>query len=256
MIANYHTHTWRCNHAAGEDASYVQSALEAGMGILGFSDHTPYFFPGEDYSSFRMWPEQFPGYCQSVEQLKREYRGKVEVHLGVEAEYYPSLFSGLLPYLQENGVEYLLLGQHYIRNEMDGVSAGNATADTDVLKTYCHQVMDAMNTGLFTYFAHPDFVHYVGDRGKYRQYMKQVIKEAKSCDLPLEMNLLGVREDRHYPNPDFWELVAEENCRVILGADAHKPEVFLNTSAEEKALSQLKALGLEPMKTLQLRKIL
>jgi histidinol-phosphatase (PHP family) len=82
-----------------------------------------------------------------------------------------------------------------------------------------------------------------------------MIREAKSCNIPLEMNLLGVREDRHYPNSDFWEIVAEENCPVIIGADAHTPEVFASTLAEEKALAWLKKLGLTPMQTIPLRKI-
>ncbi len=255
MIANYHTHTYRCGHAEGRDEEYVQSALEAGIEILGFSDHTPYFFPGDHYSRFRMRPELFSGYCESVNALKEDYKGKVEIHLGVEAEYYPALFPKLLPFLQENGVEYMLLGQHYIRNETDGVYSGWVTADADVLKTYCHQTMDAMNTGLFTYFAHPDLLQFAGEEKIYRQYMKEVCREAKSCNVPLEMNLLGVREDRHYPNPHFWELVAEENCPVIIGVDAHSPEVFSNTLAEEKALAWLKNLGLTPLETVQLRSI-
>lgn len=255
MIENYHTHTYRCGHASGEDEEYAQAALEAGIEILGFSDHTPYFFPGEHYSRFRMRPEAFPGYCQSVRELRDAYQGKMEIHLGVEAEYYPKLFLQLLPYLQDHGVEYLLLGQHYIRNETDGVYSGHATTDQEVLKTYCYQTMDAMNTGLFTYFAHPDLIRYEGDNKLYLQYMRQLAREAKSCDVPLEMNLLGVREDRHYPNKVFWEIVAEENCPVILGSDAHDPEVFNSSLDEEKALARLKDLGLTPLKTVALRPI-
>ena len=255
MIANYHTHSYRCNHASGEDEEYVQSALEAGVEILGFSDHTPYFFPGDHYSRFRMRPELFPDYCQSVNALKADYKGKVEIHLGVEAEYYPNLFPKLLSFLQDSGVEYLLLGQHHIRNEVDGVYSGHVTFHEDVLKTYCYQTMDAMNTGLFTYFAHPDLLHYLGDRAKYQAYMRPVVKEAKNCNVPLEMNLLGIREDRHYPNPAFWELVAEENAPVVLGVDAHDPANFAHSLAEEKALAWLKELGLTPMQTVPLSRI-
>jgi hypothetical protein len=42
---------------------------------------------------------------------------------------------------------------------------------------------------------------------------------------------------------------------VIIGADAHSPEVFQSTLAEEKALAWLKELGLTPMQTVDLRKI-
>ena len=31
MIANYHTHTWRCRHADGTEREYVETAIEAGI---------------------------------------------------------------------------------------------------------------------------------------------------------------------------------------------------------------------------------
>lgn len=46
MLANYHTHTWRCNHAEAGEEDYVLAAIDQGFRILGFADHTPYFFPG------------------------------------------------------------------------------------------------------------------------------------------------------------------------------------------------------------------
>ena len=67
MKANYHTHTWRCNHAVGTEEGYVLAAIRAGMEILGFSDHTPYLFPGDYYSNFRMRPEQLPDYARTVQ---------------------------------------------------------------------------------------------------------------------------------------------------------------------------------------------
>ena len=45
MIANYHTHTWRCRYANGTEREYVERAIEGGLKILGFSDHSPYPFP-------------------------------------------------------------------------------------------------------------------------------------------------------------------------------------------------------------------
>ena len=78
MIANYHTHTWRCNHATGTERQYVENAITAGLRILGFSDHSPYFFPGDYYSTFRMRPEQFPDYVETVLALRKEYEGKLK----------------------------------------------------------------------------------------------------------------------------------------------------------------------------------
>ena len=64
MIANYHTHTPRCNHAWGAEEEYVERALEAGLKILGFSDHSPQFFPGDYYLGVRMRPEQLQDYMK------------------------------------------------------------------------------------------------------------------------------------------------------------------------------------------------
>ena len=41
-LANYHTHTWRCQHARGTEEEYVKAAIKQGFGVLGFSDHTPW----------------------------------------------------------------------------------------------------------------------------------------------------------------------------------------------------------------------
>ena len=60
MIANYHSHTTRCRHAEGTEREYIERALQGGLKILGFSDHTPYLFPGDYYSNFRMFPDQLP----------------------------------------------------------------------------------------------------------------------------------------------------------------------------------------------------
>mgnify|MGYP004576416305 CR=1 FL=1 len=36
---NYHTHTFRCGHAIGNDEEYVLEAIALGLNTLGFSDH-------------------------------------------------------------------------------------------------------------------------------------------------------------------------------------------------------------------------
>jgi len=255
MIANFHTHTWRCNHAGGTERQYVEKALEAGLWILGFSDHAPYVFPRGYHSNFRMTLEQLPGYVETVLALREEYAGKIEIPLGLELEYYPKLFPKLLPILRDYPLDYAILGQHFIDNEYDAPYAGLNTGDKAVLEAYCSQSRDAMQTGSFTYFAHPDLMNYHGDRKLYQHHMTLVCREAKQCGIPLEYNLLGLRGGRHYPNPYFWEVAAEEGCDVILGRDAHDPDALCDVRTEELALSQLSALGIKPLEKTALRKI-
>lgn len=254
MKVNYHTHTARCRHASGTDEEYVKCAMDAGVKVLGFSDHTPYVFPDGHYSTFRMFMHDLDGYCQSVTQLREQYADCIEIHLGVEAEYYPAFFPELLQILRDHQVEYLILGQHYIGNEI-GESYSGSPADEENLARYCRQCMDAMQTGLFTYLAHPDLLRFVGDEKVYRHHMKEVCREAKSCGIPLELNLLGIQTNRHYPRDHFWELVSEENCTVVLGRDAHSPEVFLDTATELKALEWVRKYDLKLTEDILLRSL-
>lgn len=255
MIANYHTHTWRCNHATGWEEEYIRNAIGRGFEILGFSDHTPYPFPDGYYSHFRMRMDQLWGYCEMIRTLQKKHAGQIRIPLGVEVEYYPDLFGQLLPVLQEAGVEYMLLGQYFVGNEMGEHYSGSPTGEETILKRYCVQAMDAMQTGLFTYFAHPDLIHFKGDTEIYRQHMRRLCREARSCGIPLEMNMLGQWSGRHYPNPMFWEIAAEEGNQVILGCDAHAPDHLLKQETEEKLCAMAADLGLNLLETLPLRNI-
>ena len=255
MIANYHTHTHRCNHAIGREEDYVKEALKLGLKVLGWSDHTPYIFPGGYYSQFRMRPVQLPGYVKTLQALREQYRGQIEMPIGLEVEYYPRHFPELLEFLRDHPIDYMILGQHFIGNEYDAPYSGLLTDDKEVVRRYCRQSMEAMNTGLFTYFAHPDVIHYKGDWKFYMECVRPMCAEAKSCGIPLEINMLGLGEGRHYPNRFFMEIAAEEGCDVVLGCDAHSPQALNQPKIEGEALALAKELGLNVLDTVRLRSI-
>lgn len=255
MIANYHTHTPRCRHAVGSEREYVQAALDNGIQILGFSDHTPYFFPGDYYSTMRMFPQQLSEYAETVQLLQKENEGKLQIHLGLEAEYYPDYFGQLLPFLKDHGIEYLLLGQHWPGNEIDEPYCGRPTREERHLQRYCDQVIDAMYTGYFSYLAHPDLLNFIGAEGIYEKHMRRICKAAKECGMPLEVNMLGLRCGRHYPDVRFWRLAAEENCAVVIGCDAHEPSGLNDKANELRAMEIVREYGLQLLPTVPLRRL-
>lgn len=255
MIANYHTHTARCRHAGGTDEEYVQVAIEGGLKILGFSDHTPYWFPDGYYTHMRMFPHQLGEYCDSVRKLQKEYAQKLQIHLGLEVEYYPAFFDDLMVRLRDQGIEYMILGQHWVGNEMDEPYSGSAAGSEAHLARYCDQTIEAMETGLFTYLAHPDLLYFVGPDKIYESHMRRLCKAAKACDMPLEVNINGLQHNKHYPDMRFWRLAAEEGCKVILGADAHAPWMVNNREKEAEAMEIVKKYDLDLLETVELRKL-
>ena len=164
------------------------------------------------------------------------------------------LLPQLLPVLRDYPLDYVILGQHFVDNEMDAHYSGNDAEDDRLLERYASQTIEAMQTGMFTYFAHPDLFHYVGDDKFYKEQARRICREAKSCSIPLEVNLLGIRKKKHYPRPLFWEVAAEEGCNVILGRDAHEPHAILESAPEQKALDIIAHYGLNLLHTAELKK--
>ncbi len=231
MKANYHTHTWRCMHAQGDEREYVERAIEGGLKILGFSDHTPMPYPGEYRSPSKMRLDQLEGYVNTVLGLKDEYKNDIEIHLGLEVEYYPAYFEEMLEITGQYPIEYFLLGQHFLGNEVNDCASPEATDDSVRLERYCRQTIEALETGCFTYFAHPDILHFTGDREVFRKWNYWLCCRAKELEIPLEVNFLGIWDHRFYPNPEFWKIAGEVGNTVVFGADAHLPEKVWNPQA-------------------------
>ncbi len=255
MIANYHTHTWRCNHAQGTEEDYIRCAIDRGLKILGFSDHAPYYYPDGYVSRIRMRPEQLKDYADTILALQKTYQKQIDIYLGLEIEYYPDLTAQMLPFYRDHGISYLILGQHYLHNEINAPYVGRPPTDSEeILSRYCNQVIDAIHTGLFTYLAHPDLVYFIGQPEIYNTHMRRLCKEAKQAGLPLEINLAGISTQRNYPNRQFWEIAAKEGCQVVLGCDAHTPEGLQDVKTEQQALQWVQELGLPLLETVELKK--
>lgn len=226
MYANYHTHTFRCHHARGTEREYIEQALEAGMKILGFSDHVPYSFPNGHDSGFRMYFSDLEDYIITLAALRDEYKSEIQIFTGFEAEYYPDLFDEMLNMIGQYEYDYLLLGQHFVGNEIGTPFSGSPTDSEADLKNYVDQTLEAMKTGRFLYLTHPDTLNYTGAHDIYREHMTRLCIGAKETDTPLEINFLGMGDHRHYPNDAFFKIAAENGNQVIFGCDAHYPEAL------------------------------
>ena len=251
MKTNYHTHTHRCNHAETGERRYVETALKEGFRILGFADHVPQ--PYTDFrSGMRMQPEETADYVNTIAALKEEFRGEIDIHIGFEVEYFPTLFGDLLRMLEPHPYEYLILGQHFLDHEKGGTYVATPCEEEAGLVHFVDQCTEALHTGAFSCFVHPDIFRFVGDETVYRTHMRRLCREARACGVPLEYNLLGYGTHRHYPNPIFWEEAAAVGNKVILGWDAHAPSWLKKQHLETEADAFLKSLGINRIETLTL----
>ena len=254
MTANFHTHTKRCGHATGTNEEYVLAAINAGFKTLGFSDHAPYYYPDGYVSWFKMTPSELPEYSKSVNELREKYRGTINIHLGLEAEYYPELFGSALELWRKNGIEYLILGQHFVGKEyVEGVFHSTQKSDKEHLRLYTDTVIAAMETGKFSYLAHPDVLNYTDDDAFYEHEVRRLAEASIRCGVPIEFNLLGLYSGRHYPRDYFWKTVSVLHPTVVIGVDAHTPEAFARTETFSRAREILQSNGLRPVSELNFK---
>ncbi len=244
LRANFHTHTPRCHHAVGEERAYIEAAIAGGLQVLGFSDHTPMPFPGDYRSGFRMEVEEVQEYAATLRALQKEYRADLHILIGLECEYYPAYFPALLELLRPVQPDYLLLGQHALFNEIGAPMTGRPTADETLLRQYAAQVAEGLSTGAFLYLAHPDMFHFTGPDDVYQEVMGPLCQTCRDLGLPVEINLLGLMEGRHYPTERFWRLAAEYGLSGVVGWDAHRPDVLCNTALVEQGLRWAKQFGI------------
>ena len=222
MDYNFHTHTFLCNHASGTPEEYVKRAIECGIKYLGFSDHIPFVFPDGYESYFRIPFEKINCYVSEISALRDKYKNQIDIKIGFEMEYYHEHFKAMLKIAKDYGIEYLILGQHFIYNEHPaGLMTCRQHENIEDLRAYIDCVSEGIMSGVYTYVAHPDMFAFDCDSDVYCNEIRKICVLSREHNVPLEINFLGIRSDRHYPNKIFWKIAGEEQSPVTFGFDAH-----------------------------------
>lgn len=219
---NYHTHTYRCGHASGTPEEYIQRAIKNGIQYMGFSDHAPIAPQNNCNFGLHILFDEWRAYVEELSLLREKYKEKIDLLIGFEIEYYPFHFKSMLQSAIEAGVEYLILGQHFIDEGFPlGAHTSEQTENPKVLLEYAARVIAGIQSGAFTYVAHPDLCNFIGDHALYQQEMRKICVAAREYNTPLEINCLGIRDHRSYPKESFWAIAGEEKSPVVFGFDAH-----------------------------------
>ncbi len=234
MQYNFHAHTWRCRHATGTERECIEAALASGITEMGFSDHAPWRYPDSTEPSYTVPYESVADYVNTVCALKAEYQGKITLHLGFEAEHFPADPEELIGF----GAEYLILGQHFFKTDADRwVWAGSQGIESQ-LSRYVDATVRGIRSGYYTYVAHPDVFRYDhGDALVYEREMRRICEASAETGVPLEINFLGLRAGRYYPNPVFWRMAGEVGAPVTFGLDAHSASEAGDTASLPAAMA-------------------
>lgn len=260
MKTNYHTHTTRCHHATGSDEDYVKSAIKGGLHTLGFSDHTPWHYRTDYVAHMRMLPADLPDYVESLRELRGKYKDQIDIKIGLECEYFPNYLPWLKEQVAEYGLDYLIFGNHFYHTDETFPYFGSHTDSRDMLDLYEESAIEGMETGLFCCLAHPDLFMRSYPRFDHHctTISRHICRAAARLNIPLEYNLnymafCDLKGLDPYPCPEFWHIATNEGCTAIIGYDAHDNADFETAVYYNRALEELKLLGIRTTDTLPMR---
>lgn len=252
MRTNYHTHTTRCHHATGSDEDFVLSAIKGGYEELGFSDHTPWKYHTNYVSDIRMFPEELPGYIESLRLLREKYKNQISIKIGLECEYFPDYLHWLKGIIKEYRLDYIIFGNHHFHTDEKFPYFGRHTNTIEMLELYEESAIEGMESELFAYLAHPDL--FMRSYSEFDHHCKLVSRHicrvAKRLKLPLEYNI-GYEEYNeangitNIPHPEFWTIAAHEGCTAIVGVDAHHYRYLETPVYYDHARQTLQNLGMK-----------
>jgi len=232
---NLHTHTTYCDGMLSAE-DMIKAAIEMGGDSIGFSEHSYVPFD-EDYS---MTLEDTPLYIKEINTLKQKYKGKIDVFLGLEIDY----FTEKIP----EGLEFIIGTAHHVEKDgkyitVDGwaehlINMNNEHFNGDfysMVESYYDTVAGVVQKTNANIVGHFDLITKNNDNGSlfdesHPRYINAAVNSMEQvldkCNL-FEVNTGAMfRRGKAEPYPSVFLLkeLKKRGGEIILSSDSHTAE--------------------------------
>ena len=247
MKTNYHTHSTWCD---GRDSprKVIQAAVERGFAAIGFSSHA--MLPQDDVD-WVLTPEKAPRYAREIRALAEEFRDKIRVLCGVEADYIPggaqpsrAAYAAIRP-------DYIIGSMHFIKAPdgavfafdhtpeilADGIRAHFGGSAEMFVEAYFRQEREMVSAFDFDIVAHPDLVRkfnakhpYFDERADwYRAELEKTADAIAASGKLVEVNTGAISRgwlNDAYPSETFRDMLRARGVKFVLSSDAHAADTI------------------------------
>ena len=258
--SNLHTHTTFADgkHTAEE---VVLSALDCGMEVLGFSEHS--FHANPAIYGMKSVEEQ-AAYRKEIERLKLVYGDRIKILCGIEQDSQSGIPTEVYDYVI-GSVHYLHLGDSYCAIDLspnDVLSDIREHCGGDPIvyaKAYFEAVARVEQDTQCDIVGHFDLLTKFDERfsifdaadPRYIKAGLEALDALLERDVIFEVNTGAMSRGYRtspYPAPIFLRRIAEKRGNVTLNADAHHKDYL--TFGFDKALQLVKASGIGSVLTM------
>lgn len=257
---NYHTHTTFCD-GSNAPADYADAALEAGMKTLGFSAHAPLPFETE----WTLRHENVSSYISEINRLKQDFKGRLDIRHGLEADYIPAVSTPFETLKQTFGLDYIIGSVHLVKGEndaiwfIDGPEENFINGLRDIFGNNARKAVSAfyMQTMEMIATQKPDIIGHI-DKVKmynrnrffnendawYRNLIEETLCAAAHAGCIIEVNTRGVytgKTNEFFPSDHILRACKRLQIPLMINSDAHNPTQL--TSQYGRAREQLAGMG-------------
>jgi histidinol-phosphatase (PHP family) len=226
LLYESHMHTPLCRHARGEPEEYAAQAEKRGLKGIIVTCHNP--LPDGIAQGVRMYPRQWDEYLAIIERARQQWAGRVDVRVGLEADYLPGLESFIEKQTASAPLHHVLGSVHpHLGEYQERFYEGD---DFEFQKQYFAHLADAAETGLYDTLAHPDLVKNIAPEAWNTDDIWPAILRAldriAATGIAMELNTSGLQKaiPEMNPFPQMLRAMNERAIPVVIGADAHVPE--------------------------------
>lgn len=251
-----HIHTQYCPHGSNDEIeNYIKRAIEIGLNEITFTEHLPLpkgFKDPSPENDSAMDIASLHMYIDEVSQLKKKYKNKIKINLGIEVDYLEGYEEETKAILDKYGkyfddsilsVHILNINGEYYIMDYDKYKFGNIVdilgGVSSVYYKYYKTVKKAVSADLGNYkpkrIGHLNLVRKYNKVYPYNYENNIVLEELlmliKEKEYELDYNVSGLlKEDckETYISGALLDLVKKYKIPMVPGSDAHSVENMKN----------------------------
>jgi len=258
MLVDFHNHTSLCCHAVGDMDEYVEAAIDRGIRIFGFADHSPWM--PQNGIKMALSYEEVPVYISRVKILQDRYSSQIDIRLGMEMDFLPGNTGKAVEFLKKYDFDYAIGSIHHMNtwgfDQETQIGLYHDKSVREIYERYFELIEQLVASGLFDIIGHLDLVKkfgYFPEKG-WDDIQNRVAGIIGKSDMVVELNTSGKDKPvgEFYPGPDFLRRLHENNVPVTLGSDSHHPGEVGRYFRQ--AVELLKEIGYREIMTFEKRK--
>jgi histidinol-phosphatase (PHP family) len=179
---------------------------------------------------WRMRPDQLQEYVDEVRAVQAEFAGRLDVRLGLEADFHPGTERFVEQLLAAFRWDYVIGSVHYLGawgfDNPEYVAEYEARDLGGLYNDYYTLVGGAARSGLFDSIGHLDLPKKFGHRDPVGVAALRALDVIAETGLALDFNTAGWRKPvaEAYPAPHLVGEAVGRGIPFVLGSDAHQPQ--------------------------------